>query len=157
MKYSYIKIYIFVSALLSLSFLQSCRTVAPCINKESENMLMKWGDFNEQKRLYDGYVLHTDGLLQKYYTDTIGVEISKNIAYISNDDVCKITKFYYWAMKKVQTCYEPGENLKYLTLINDNYNTYWNVVWNQDFNTGSNKYLKIVYDSLNSIINRVEK
>ena len=139
MKYSYAKLFIFGIVFFCFLLLQGCRTVAPCINKESANMVMKWGDFDAKTKLYKGYALHPDGLLQEYYKDTLGVEISKNIAYISLDDVCKVSKYYYWVMKKVQTCYEPGENLKYLTLINDNYHTYWNVIWNQNFNTGSNK------------------
>ena len=58
-------------------------------------------------------------------------------------------------MKKVQTCYEPGNNLKYLTFINDNSNTYWNVIWNDDFSTGSNKFLKVVRDSLEKMIEQI--
>jgi hypothetical protein len=118
---------------------------------------MKWGNYKSEDRTYSGYKLHSNGLIQKYYRDTSGVETAENIAYISHDDVCRILKYYYWVMKKVQTCYEPGENLKYLTLVNDKYNTYWNVVWNQDFNTGSNKYLKVVYDSLLQIVHRIDK
>jgi len=40
--------------------------------------------------------------------------------------------------------------------INDTYNTRWHAVWNEDFNTGSNKYLKIVFDSLNTVIRRID-
>ena len=157
MELNRIKIIIFVMVLLSLYLFQGCHSVAPCINDDMKSIEMKWGDYDEQNKTYKGYKLHPNGLLQEYYRDTSGVDISKNVAYISDDDVCQVLKYYYWAMKKVQTCYEPGNNLKYLTLINDKYNTYWNVIWNEDFNTGSNKYLKIVYDSLNSIINRIEK
>jgi hypothetical protein len=144
---------IVVSLLLILS---ACHTSAPCFNKNMEQTVMKWGDYNPDNKTYDGYKLMPTGLLQKYFRDTSGVEISKNITYISHEDVCKILKYCYWVMKKVQTCYEPGDNLKYLTFINDTYNTRWHAVWNEDFNTGSNKYLKIVFDSLNTVIRRID-
>ncbi len=117
---------------------------------------MKWGNYDADNKTYKGYQLHPTGLLQKYTRDTAGVEISENITYISHEEVCKVLKYYYWVMKKVQTCYEPGDNLKYLIFINDTYNTRWHAVWNENFNTGSNKYLKVVYDSLNTVIRRID-
>ena len=157
MKYNYGKYGIFAIVVLGLFVLVSCHSPAPCFNEDTEQTEMKWGSYKSEDRTYSGYKLHSNGLIQKYYRDTSGVETAENIAYISHDDVCRILKYYYWVMKKVQTCYEPGENLKYLTLVNDKYNTYWNVVWNQDFNTGSNKYLKVVYDSLLQIVHRIDK
>ncbi len=148
---------VFIIFVFSALLVSSCHSPAPCFNKNMENVSLKWGSFNDKDNSYDGYVLSPTGLLQKYYRDSAGVERSRNITYISHEKVCKVLNYYYWVMKKVQTCYEPGNNLKYLIFDNAHYNTSWRAVWNENFNTGSNKYLKVVFDSLRTVTNGIEK
>jgi len=151
MKLSYI-FTIFVIVLI----VSGCKTGPPnCIHENMTTIEMKYGTFSSENRTFEGYKIYSTGQVQIYKRDSAGVEVGTEIGYLDSENLCKAVGYYYWVMKKVQTCYEPGKNLKYLTFINDNSNTYWNVIWNDDFSTGSNKFLKVVRDSLEKMIEQI--
>ena len=130
---------------------------APCFKSDMSKSILRWGDYTTKERLYNGYQMTPAGSIQEYRRDSSGKETTKVIGNFDNKDACKILGLYYWAMKTVQVCSEPGENLNFLTFVNNETNTFWNIYWNDKFNTLTNKNLKVVNDSINSIMKRIEK
>ena len=130
---------------------------APCFKNDMSKSILRWGDYTTKERKYYGYQMTPKGLIQEYLRDSSGKEIIKDFGNFNDKDACKILGLYYWAMKTVQVCSEPGEKLIFLTFVNNETNTFWNVYWNDKFNSLTSKNLKVVNDSIKSIMKRIEK
>lgn len=138
-----------------LFMFSACKTLAPdCFQEDMKVAKFKWGQYNPTERTFDGYMLKSNSVVYKLQRDKSGKETYSKYVTISENDACRIVGLYYWAMKTVQTCNEPGNDLKFLNFVNDATNLHWFVVWNQEFNTGSNSKLKVVNDSLNIILKK---
>lgn len=146
--------YLYIIITLSLLF-TACRTLSPdCFKEDMADAKFKWGTYNSTDKTFDGFMLNSKSVIYKLKRDKLGKETYSKYVTISENDACRIVGLYYWAMKTVQTCNEPGNDLKFLNYVNENTNLHWFVVWNQSFNTGSNSNLKIVNDSLNIILKK---
>lgn len=141
----------------SLCLIACGTTQAPCFKSNMSKAEIFWGNYSASDRKFTGYMMDSFGRVYNYQRDASGIKTISEFGKLEHKDACRILGLYYWVMKTVQTCNEPGNNLEFLTFINDETNTVWNVIWNSGFKTEGNKNLKKVSDSIDIIFKRIEK
>lgn len=133
-------------------FLSSCATtqkVAPCITKQSAEIIILWGEINDKNNYDIHYELTTDKNITFIVNNGITGENKKEkIGQIPDEVYCDILKKAKENILKTQALNSPGETSNYFEYIDKKNNVQFKALWNPQFTNKGNQEFKALYNDL---------
>ncbi len=144
-----------VLIIASILVITGCKTVQTpsCISDKQKGLIIKWGDYDNEKREFVGHIMKTDteifsvksaGLLGNY-----DKEASVSVA---GDDYCKILNNIRKEFLSTQTLNSPGDISRIIEFNNPATNVVLRAVWNPKFETFGSKGFRKIYSQLQDIL-----
>ena len=139
--------------------LAACRTprpetVAPCVTKDTRDLVLRWGTEDDSLNVIEVYRLNTKGEVFFYKgprKDSIADEYK---LHIDQRDYCAAASSVNACFLKTQALNSRGRKGRFIEYFNPSTDVYLRAVWNPDLQTFQSRDMRKEYDQLMSILDQ---
>lgn len=146
---NYIKFGNFFVLFVLLLMFESCGGIKPyyCFKDKMKEININWGVIVKDK-IFLTHSMQSNGLITLMNADSS----VKRLGHLNDSLSCKIFGEINRAMLKVQACMDPGDTVRFLTIVNPVTDLFIRTRWNPNFNSENSKILNQLYVNLESYI-----
>lgn len=130
--------------------LYACKTrpLPECINKETANLTIRWGEQNKKDKVTKGFIINGKGQILKFVKDTSKTEKTEELGYVDGKWFCAIADSIQNAILLTQVSNEPGDLTEFIEFANPSASIYYRGQWVRKFKTANSILFRTCYDSL---------
>ncbi len=128
---------------------ESCGAIKPydCFKDKMKDIDITWGIIAKEK-IVESYRMQSNGRITLMNADSS----FKKIGDLNDSLSCRIFREINRAMLKVQACMDPGDTVRFLTIVNTETDLFLRTRWNPNFNSENTKILNQLYVNLDSYV-----
>lgn len=142
-------IYLSTSLLLnSCSGVDKNKVKSKCINKENQDVELRWGYRIKSKNEYFGYTLKTDGkvFLQNKF------KIIRPVSQINQDNYCNLYNDIMSEFNRTQVLNVPADTTVYIEYVHPSRNIRLKAYWNPKFKAIGSKVFRSLWNRLDQAL-----
>ncbi|MBU3679251.1 MAG: hypothetical protein FGM32_06555 [Candidatus Kapabacteria bacterium] len=150
---------ILISLISCSVLLVACTTprpenVAPCVTKDTRDLVLRWGTEDDSLNVIEVYRLNTKGEVFYYKgprKDTITDDYK---LHIDQRDYCTTASSVNSCFLKTQALNSRGRKGRFIEYFNPSTDVYLRAVWNPDLQTFQSRDMRKEYEQLMSILDQ---
>lgn len=148
----FIKIRNFFVIFLLLLLFESCGSIKPydCFKDKMKDININWGLIVKNKFVLT-YKLQSNGKITQINSDSS----LKKIGILNDSLSCNVFHDINRAMLKVQACMDPGDTVRFLSIVNPETDLFIRAIWNPKFINENSKILNQLYVNFESYIKTI--
>lgn len=150
--------YVFLIALTLATALSGCSSPPPppdCITSENRELLVRWGDIEEDKTV-TGFAVHSNASMVSFAQKSLEAPMKETELGVMDGVVyCETVKLIRTTFLEVQALHAPGNVSRFIEISNPPQGLYLRAVWNPKYETFGSKEFRAIFDTLQSFRERV--